>query len=98
MDKLQSQNYNPVQDNFARKLNLVKEQLLDVIKRLSKHQRTEATHILVFMISPESRNRKPYALSVQCLPIRGVKDKTIRDMSNTIIKVMVDKKMKVAGK
>lgn len=98
LDKLQSQDYDPVQDNFARKLTSLQQQLLDAIKRLSKHQRTAATHILVFMVSPESRSRKPYALPVQCLPICGIKDKTIRDMSNKIIEIMVGKNMKVAGK
>jgi len=35
MDKLQSQT---VQDNFARKLGFVKQQLLYAVQRISKHQ------------------------------------------------------------
>ena len=98
LDKLQSQDYNPVQDNFARKLSSVQMQLINAVKQLSKHQRIAATHVLVFMVSPESRSRQPYALPVQCLPICGIKDKTIRDMANKIIGAMVDRDMKVAGK
>ena len=67
IDKLQSTGYNPVQDNFQRQLNSTKERLTDAVKHLSKHQRTAATHVLVFMISPESRLRQPYALPVQCV-------------------------------
>ena len=97
MDKLQSQDYNPVQDNFAKKLSSVQEQLINAVKKLSKHQRIAATHMLVFMVSPESRSRQPYALPVQCLPICGIKDKTIRDMANKIIGAMMERDMKVAG-
>ncbi|SMN02438.1 hypothetical protein SPONN_1067 [uncultured Candidatus Thioglobus sp.] len=98
IDKLKCTDYDPVQDNFARKLGSVRQQLLDAVKALSKHQRNKATHVLVFMVSPESRNRQPYALPVQCLPIRGLKDTTVRDMADNIISAMVDREMKVAGK
>ena len=98
MDKLQSQDYNPVQNNFAKKLSSVQEQLIKAVKKLSKHQRIAATHVLVFMVSPESRSRQPLALPVQCLSICGIKDKTIRDMANKIIGAMMERDMKVAGK
>ena len=97
-DKLESPYYDRVQDNFARRLNSVQEQMLDVVKRLSKHQRVAAIHILVFMVSSDSRSHKPYALPVQYLPICGIKDSTIRCMANKIIEVMVEKHMNVAGK
>ncbi len=54
MDKLQSQNYDRVEENFARQLDSAKQKLSEAVKRLSKFQRTAATHIMVFMISPES--------------------------------------------
>lgn len=97
MEKMEYPDYNAVEDNFQRKLASTKQLLLDAVKKLSKHQRTAATHVLVFMISPESRNRQPYALPVQCLLIRGIKDKTIRGMADKIIAAMVDRKMNVAG-
>ena len=50
------------------------------------------------MVSPESRSHQPYALPVQCLPICGIKDKTIRYMANKIIGAMMERDMKVAGK
>ena len=73
-------------------------QLINAVKQLSKHQRIAATHVLVFMVSPESQSRQPYALPVQCLLICGIKDTTIRDMANKIIGAMVDGDMKVADK
>ena len=86
MDKLECPHYDRVQDNFARRLNSVQEQMLDAVKRLCKQQRVAATHILVFMVSSESRSHKPYALPVQYLPICGIKDSTIRSMANKLLK------------
>ena len=53
---------------------------------------------MVFMISPESRNHKPYALPVQCLPITALKDQQCRELANQIIAAMVKRNMKVVGR
>ena len=83
MSKVQDdQQCNLVNDNVAKQLGNIRGELSDAIKRLSKHKRTVATHIFVFMISPEKRNFKPYGLPIQCLPIRSLKDKTVRDLAN----------------
>ena len=87
-----------VEDNVARQLSTIREELSVAVKKLSKHQRTVATHIFVFMLSPEKRNVKPYALPIQCLPIRVLKDMTLRDLTNKIISLMIERNMKVAGK
>ena len=50
------------------------------------------------MISSEIRDRKPYALPVQCVPYTGLKEKDIRRLENELIKVMVLYGMNVAGK
>ena len=60
-------------------------------------QRTAATHVFVFMLSTESRSRKPYSLPVQCLPIRGLRDRTVSDLLNKIILCMKERNMNVAG-
>ena len=49
------------------------------------------------MISTEERNRKPYALPVQCLPYKGLKDSEIWDIGNKVIQEMHKRGMKVAG-
>lgn len=97
IEKLQAPGYNPVRDNFQRQLHSTKERLTDAVRRLSKHERTAATHVMVFMVSPEGRQRQPYALPVQCLPIRGLKDNIVRSMADKVIQAMVDRNMKVAG-
>ena len=50
------------------------------------------------MISSECRNRKPYALPVQCLPVKGLKDKEVRAIVDAVIQEMVKRNMKVSGK
>ncbi len=83
-EKIQDEQYNLVKENVARKLSSTRGELLEVVKKLSRHQRSAATHIFV--------------LPVQCLPIRGLKDQQTRDLANFIISAMVERNMKVAGK
>ena len=49
------------------------------------------------MISSETRQNKPYALPVQCLPISSLKDVQARELCNHIVASMVERGMKVAG-
>ncbi len=97
-EKKQDEQYDLVKENVARKLSSTRGELLEAVKKLSRHQRSAATHIFVFLVSPKSRSRKPYALPVQCLTIRGLKDQQTRDLANFIISAMVERNMKVAGK
>lgn len=97
MDKLGDPQYDIVQHNTARTLKSLRSFMLETVKKLSKHQRTAATHIFVVMVSAESRDRKPYALPVQCLPIKALRDEQVRNIANNIIGVMVERQMNVAG-
>ena len=67
------------------------------IALLTRHQRTAATHILVFMISSEERRRKPYALPVQCDPYKAMTDSKICYLPNIIVSEMKKQKMNVAA-
>ena len=87
-----------VKENFAANLISTRVSLEEAVKKLIRHQRTAATHIMVFMISTESRNHKPYALPVQCLPITALKDQQCRELANQIIAAMVKRNMKVVGR
>ena len=49
------------------------------------------------MISSEERRKKPYALPGQCIPYKGLGDRTVRDLANAIIREMSKHQMKVAG-
>ena len=63
------------------KLDGVKSAAEEFIKGVTRQQRVAATHCLVIMISPEDRNRKPYAFPVQCLSYKGLKDRQVREMT-----------------
>ena len=86
------------QENIPSQLTAVHKQLFAFIKGVTRHQRTPATHVLVFMINSEDRRKKPYALPVQCIPYKGLTDAKIRQLANSIISEMVKRKMNVAGK
>ena len=96
-ERLDDPQFDMVRENVASKLVSIRSQLAECVKKLSKHQRTPATHIFVFMISTETRQRKPYALPVQCLPIAALKDRQARELANKVISSMLERNMKVAG-
>ena len=85
------------QENIPRILQTIRQKAITFVKGVACHQRTAATHVLAFMISSEERNKKPYALPIQCLPYKGLSDNKMRELANLIITEMVKRKMKVAG-
>ena len=64
----------------------------------AKKRQPAATHVLVFLLSEERRNRKPYALPVQYIPYKSIKDQHVRDYVNKIKEAMVSAGMKPVGK
>lgn len=84
--------------NLPRKLDSIRKRRADMIRRTTRFKRKPATHIFVLMISSELRDKKPYALPVQCLPYAGLKESDIRRIVSELIKEMVAQGMKVAGK
>ena len=84
-------------ENIPKKLKSIRQKLITFIKGVTRHQRTAATHILVFMISNEERGTKPYAIPVQCIPYIGISDSKVCQLANNIVHKMVDRNMKVAG-
>ena len=66
------------------------------VKQVTKYKRTAATHILV-VISPEERDVKPYAVPIQCLVYKSLKDDEVRQICNGVIEEMLARKMKIAG-
>jgi len=65
------------------------------IKGVTRHWPTAATHVLVFMISNETKRRKPYLLPVQCIPYKGLADAKVCDLANDAIH---ERQLKIAGK
>ena len=97
MDKLLIPDYNKVEDNFPKQLCSFKARAIKYAKSVVKYRRIAATHLLVVMISPEQRNRKPYALPVQCVPYSSLGDETVRSICDKVITEMNGRGMKVAG-
>ena len=73
-DKLSDARYDRISDNFPKKLSLLCKSVCTFVKQATKYKRTVATHILVVMISPEECDVKPYALPIQCLAYKSLKD------------------------
>ena len=85
------------ENNIPRNFQTIRQKATSFVKGAIRHQRTSATHVLVFMVSNKERNKKPYALPIQCLPYKGLSDNKVRELANRIITEMVKRKMKVAG-
>ena len=96
-NKLEDKNCDRTKENISRQLSTVRQKLRTFIKGVTYHKRTAATHVLVFMISPEGRNKKPYALPIQCIPYKGLSDAKVRCLANAVIEEMTKRNMKVAG-
>ena len=97
LDKSQDPKYDNVTDNFKRKLSTFKDQSVAFLKKGVKYKRTPATHALVVMISPEERNKKPYALPVQCLAYESLSDQAVLSIANKVIGELAKRGMKVAS-
>ena len=80
--------------NIPRQLTDLRARATQFVKGVTRLRRVAATHLLVFMISHESRNQKLY---VQYLPYKVLSEAAIRALANKIIEEMVKRRMKVAG-
>ena len=96
--KLLSSEHNIRQDNLPKQLCCVKDNMVNYANSVVKYRRTAATHVLVVMISPEARNKKPYAVPVQCIPYSSLTDEEVRLLCDKLIKEMTSRGMRVAGK
>ena len=84
--------------NMARTLTNFRESMVAFIQSITRHKRHMATHIFVLMISSEQRDSKPYAMPVQCLPYHSINQRQMRQIVSALVKEMVSRGMKVAGK
>ena len=96
-DVARNADINFQQYNMPRKLSSIRERLGTFVKGVTRFRRKAATHIFVIMISSELRNRKPYALPVQCIPYAGLNEGSMRRLINELVKEMIGCGMKVSG-
>lgn len=98
LELLKDPSTNFIQQNIARCLAKIQDILLPFIRGVTRHQRHAATHILVTMISPSQRNKKPYALPVSCILYGSLTETMARTHIKSIITEMKKRNMIVAGK
>ena len=53
-----------------------------------KRRQPAATHVFIFLLSDECRDKKPYCLPIQYVPYHSLKDQTVRELTNNIRKEM----------
>jgi hypothetical protein len=75
----------------------LKSRLQQYTKELFSKKRVAASYLLVFMISDELRNRKPYAVPVQFIPYKSLGDSQLRDLQIKLEKSMKSTGMTVVG-
>ena len=88
LERLADPRHDLVNENIANHLTTIRNGLNTFIKGVTHQKRTAATPILVFMVSPEERSRKPYALPVQLIPYTSLSDAKVRELANNIIQEM----------
>ena len=81
---------------MANQISSFREKVLSFVKAITKYRREPATHILVVLISPE-KHKKSYALAVQCIAYKSIKDSEVQQICNKVLKEMTVRGMKVAG-
>lgn len=97
LDCLSRADCDLIQENIPRQLTDRRSDDLSFIEGVTRSRWVVATHLFVFMISPEDQQQKPYALPVQCVPYSGMPEHVIRALANKLIQEMIARGMKVAG-
>lgn len=95
---MQLQILNGEQGNVQKSLLALKTNLLEYLRGLYTKKRTPATHLLVFMVSDELRNRKPYAVPIRFMPYASITDRKMRELESEVECAMKNLEMKVVGK
>ena len=91
------ENSSDSQTHINHRVSQAKSSLLEIVKGFYWYRQTPASHILVIVISTETRTKKPYTLPIQCIPYRSLTDGEIREVLNNVIREMSRLGMEVAG-
>ena len=81
-------------DNYSIDL---KSRLQKYLKELFSKKRVAASYLLVFMLSDELRNRKPYAVPIQFIPYKSLGDVQLRELQVKVEDAMKSTGMTVVG-
>ena len=77
----------PVSDrgNVPPILRQLRASMLEYVQQLFMKYRESASHLLLFMLSGESRNMKPNAVLVSALPFKGITDAKVGSLGDELI-------------
>ena len=62
-----------------------------------KRRQPAATHVFIFLLSDEGRNKKPYCLPIQYVPYHSLKDQDVRELTKNIRQEMAKLGMLAIG-
>ena len=71
---------NSGSSNIPSDLWVTQRLLADYLKQQYVEKRSAVTHLMVFMISDEQRNTKPYAVTVRVIPFQSITDAKVREL------------------
>lgn len=71
--------------------------ILQYLRDLYKKKRTPASHVMVFLLSDEHRDKKPYGIPVRIVPYSSLKDDQMRQWKEEIRAAMDGLGMKYIG-
>ena len=95
IERVENQNNQINAINYA--LSKLQEHLTEFVMAVSRHRRIPGTHILITMVSPCERSKKPYALPICCMPYAGLTESKARTHIISGIAEMTERGMKVEG-
>ena len=67
------------------------------LRNVVKKRRVAADHVLVWMLSDEKRNSKPYALPVGYIPCNTLRDQHERDLNASLKLEIKNRGLKLTG-
>lgn len=85
-------------DARVERLERMREGFCDYLRNFFKKRRIAASHVLVIMASDESRAVKPYAIPLQYIPYRSLRDQYIQDFTASIKQDLTALGILVVGK
>jgi hypothetical protein len=74
--------------------NIQPDMLKYLRNSVMKKGQPAAMHVLLFLVSDERRNKKPFAMPVQYIPYTSIRGQFLRDMTNKIKQEIVKMDLK----
>lgn len=83
--------------NIQADVSALKKELEPYVKGVTTKKREAASHLLLFMISDELRNFKPYAVPVRVIKYKSITDAMLREFKGELRKAMKECGMTTVG-